>query len=218
MITTDEIAVSVPAKRPRGRVSKINRDAALQAAMFHFWDAGYEASSISRLTGVMGITLAMLYTAFKSKDLLFAEAIERYNGEYGGLLQQAIREEPTAYLAIERWLNEAAMQFVQPTHPKGCMIVTVGTYCGDASESVCRILKRRRSREATRAMRCIKTAIEHGELHTEVDACALAKFYATVYQGMSIRARDGAHMAELAETVRNAMKAWPGAGAFKLAA
>ena len=204
-------AVVEPAKvrKPRGRPLSFDRDAALETAMHVFWERGYEAASISDLTTAMGITPPSLYTAFGDKEQLFLEAIERYALGYGSISARALREEPTARGAIERWLTEAANELTEPCHPKGCMVVMAATNCSAAAERVQNALCTRRAEAIAGVGRRIQGGIDSGELPGDTDATDLANFYAAVYQGMSLQAKDGATHEALMATVRTAMRAWP---------
>jgi len=201
---------SAKARKPRGRPLSFDRDAALESAMRVFWERGYEAASVSDLTAAMGITPPSLYTAFGDKEQLFLEAIERYALGYGSISARALSEEPTARAAIERWLHEAARELTEPCHPKGCMVVMAATNCSAAAERVQAALAHRRADTIADVERRIQGAIDDGELPPETDAQDLATFYGTVYQGMSMQAKDGASCEALEATVRAAMRAWPG--------
>src|ERR1700677_1900881 len=89
--------------RPRG----FDRDQALATAMRLFWERGYEDTSISDLTRAMGIGPPSLYAAFGDKECLFNEAVECYASGPGALVAPAMTE-PTARMAIERVLRDAA--------------------------------------------------------------------------------------------------------------
>ena len=67
---------------------------------------------------------------------------------------------------------------------------------------------RRRKREQLLRER-IQQGIEAGELPSGTRAAPLAKFYATVFQGMALQAADGASRAELEAVAKRAMAAWP---------
>ena len=207
-----EASTAAPSKaprKPRGRPLSFDRDAALETAMHVFWERGYEAASISDLTSAMGITPPSLYTAFGDKEQLFLEAIERYALGYGSAGARALDEEPTARGAIERWLLEAANELTQPCHPKGCMVVMAATNCSAAAERVQDALLLRRTEAIASVGRRIQGGIEAGELPADTDAQDLANFYATIYQGMSMQAKDGATHESLMATVRTAMRSWP---------
>jgi TetR/AcrR family transcriptional regulator, copper-responsive repressor len=197
------------ARKPRGRPLSFDRDAALETAMHVFWERGYEAASISDLTSAMRITPPSLYTAFGDKEQLFLEAIERYALGYGSAGARALDEEPTARGAIERWLLEAANELTQPCHPKGCMVVMAATNCSAAAERVQDALLLRRTEAIANVGRRIQGGIDSGELPPDTDAKDLANFYATIYQGMSMQAKDGATHESLLATVRTAMRSWP---------
>jgi AcrR family transcriptional regulator len=47
-----------------------------------FWEHGYDATSISLLTGALGIGAPSLYAAFGDKETLFTEALELYLRTY----------------------------------------------------------------------------------------------------------------------------------------
>jgi AcrR family transcriptional regulator len=208
-VAVAEPAAAKPPRKPRGRPLSFDRDAALEAAMHVFWERGYEAASVADLTSAMGITPPSLYTAFGDKEQLFLEAIERYALGYGSISARALREEPTARGAIERWLVEAAKELTEPCHPKGCMVVMAATNCSAAAERVQDALMLRRSEAIANVGRRIQEAIDSGELPADTDAAELANFYAAVYQGMSMQAKDGATREGLLRTVRAAMRAWP---------
>ena len=177
--------------------------------MHVFWERGYEAASISDLTAAMGITPPSLYTAFGDKEKLFLEAIERYALGPGSAGPRALAEEPTAHGAIERWLLEAADELTRPCHPRGCMVVMATTNCSVAAEHVQTALAKRRAAAMASLKGRLQHGIDAGELPPDTDAKALANFYSTVYQGMSMQAKDGASRASLLATVETAMRAWP---------
>ena len=195
--------------KPRGRPLSFDRDTALEQAMHVFWQRGYEAASITELTTAMGITAPSLYTAFGDKERLFLEAIERYVTGPGGGYPRALEEEPTAYLAIKRCLEEAAEELTRPCHPPGCMVTMAATNCSVASAHIQAALAKRRA-ASDAGVRCrIEHGIRDGELPADTDAAELAGFYATVFRGMSIQATDGASRENLMATAAAAMRAWP---------
>jgi AcrR family transcriptional regulator len=209
VVDAPECRQAAKPRKPRGRPLSFDRDAALETAMHVFWERGYEAASIADLTSAMGITPPSLYTAFGDKEQLFLEAIERYALGYGSAGVRALNEEPTARGAIERWLLEAASELTQPCHPKGCMVVMAATNCSAAAERVQDALLLRRTEAIANVGRRIQGGIDNGELPPDTDAKDLANFYATIYQGMSMQAKDGATHESLVATVRTAMRSWP---------
>src|SRR4051794_37478008 len=102
------------APRPRGRPRSFDRETALEKALLAFWEHGYEATSVSDLTRVMGIGAPSLYAAFGDKRALFDEVVTVYTTRYGSRGDRALAEEPTARAAVERTLREAAADYTAP--------------------------------------------------------------------------------------------------------
>lgn len=198
----------VIAKRPRGRPRAFCRDAALDAAMRLFWRHGYDATPVSALTEAMGVTPPQLYAAFGDKRRLFEAAVDRYQAEAGAFAAAALAR-PTAREAVAALLREAAGALTAPGRPAGCFCVLGALNCGPDSARVEADLKRRRAESEGAIRRRIEAGLGSGELPAGTDAGALAKFYAGVFQGMSLQARDGASRAELEQVAERAMAAWP---------
>ncbi|AXK31502.1 TetR/AcrR family transcriptional regulator [Streptomyces armeniacus] len=195
------------ATKQRGRPRSFDRETALEKALRAFWEDGYEATSISDLTRVMGIGAPSLYAAFGDKKTLFEEVIESYIQEYGGFIDRALAEEPTARDAMERVLCDAAVEYTQPGRPPGCLIVSAATNCssGEVAES----LRLMREQNVRLFERRIRAGVASGELPEEADPDSLARYVGAVMQGMSQQARDGAGRAELEAVAGVAMRAWP---------
>ncbi|HZG04457.1 MAG TPA: TetR/AcrR family transcriptional regulator [Streptomyces sp.] len=197
------------ATRQRGRPRSFDRDTALEKALRTFWEHGYEATSIADLTRAMGIAAPSLYAAFGDKKTLFEEVVEAYVRQYGGFIGRALAEEPTARGAIGRVLREAAVEYTEPGRPPGCLVINAAVNATPASAEVTEALRAMRE-ENTRAFASrIRAGVAAGELPEDTDALALARFTASVLQGMSQQARDGVGREELEAVAATAMRVWP---------
>jgi AcrR family transcriptional regulator len=192
----------------RGRPRSFDRQQALTSAMEVFWIRGYEAASISDLTEAMGIASPSLYAAFGSKEGLFHEAVELYGRTEGPALWDAVEAAPTAREGIEGFLAATARAFSRPGKPRGCLVTLSAINLVSASPSVCDAMRRERGRGQRGLEARLQRAMAEGELPASLDAGAVAAFYLTVQQGMSIQARDGASRETLEQVVRGAMAAW----------
>lgn len=193
----------------RGRPRSFDRDAALDAAMRLFWTKGYEATSIADLTAAMGIGSPSLYAAFGSKEGLFNAAIDRFEDTEGAILSAAMDSAPTAREFIVAYLRESAKSFVQEGRPPGCMMTLAAVNVVGASEITCAALRARRAATVARFVDRLEQARAIGEIGPDADSAAIATFYVTVQQGMSIQARDGAPTETLLAVADGAMAAWP---------
>jgi TetR/AcrR family transcriptional regulator, copper-responsive repressor len=195
-------------EKPRGRPRSFDRDKALERAMHVFWKQGYEATSLNDLTRAMRINPPSLYAAFGDKEHLYLEALERYQRSRLASVTKWLDEEPTAKAAVARLLTEAAGLLVRSGAPRGSMLVLSAMNCADASLQS-RLAQRRASGRAILKAR-IDRGVHEGELPPATDNAALTDFYMTVFQGMSVQARDGATRKSLLATAEAAMRAWPG--------
>lgn len=192
----------------RGRPRSFDRDEALGRAMEVFWAKGYDGASISELTAAMGINAPSLYAAFGSKEALFREAVALYTATVGPEIWTSIPEAPTAREAMERFLTLTAEAYTSPGHPQGCLIVLGALHPSGSNAAVCEVLREHRAENVETLRARLERAVEEGELHEGVDCQAVATFYATVQQGMSIQARDGASREALMAVADYAMAAW----------
>ncbi|MBP7701361.1 MAG: TetR/AcrR family transcriptional regulator [Phenylobacterium sp.] len=192
----------------RGRPRSFDRDAALRWAMEVFWVKGYEGASISDLTGAMGIGSPSLYAAFGSKEALFREAIDLYGRIEGPEIWDVVENAPDARAAVAGFLTATAHSFSRPGKPRGCMVVLSQLNATEASASVCAALRENRAQGQSGLEARLRRAVDDGELPPSVDVAALAAFYLTVQQGMSIQARDGASEDKLLSVAKGAMAAW----------
>jgi AcrR family transcriptional regulator len=190
--------------RPRG----FDRDQALEAALMEFWRHGYEATSIATLTKAMGINPPSLYAAFGDKRKLFSAAVERYAETHGDYGARALGQ-PTARGVVETMLRLAAAEYTEAGHPPGCLVIDGATNTSEASQDVAEELRGYREGTKQAIAERISADVEAGALPPETDAAGLATFYATVIQGMSTQARDGASEAELQRVADVALAAWP---------
>lgn len=192
----------------RGRPRGFDRDAALHRAMEVFWERGYEGTSLADLTATLGINSPSLYAAFGSKEALFREAVALYAQTAGAGPATALREQPTARVAVEHMLRDNAKAYTNPDNPRGCMIVLAATVCAPRNDPVREYLAAVRRSDLAALQARLDRAVEEGDLPQDADTAALAAFYTTVSHGMAIHARDGASREFLENIVDAAMAAW----------
>jgi AcrR family transcriptional regulator len=195
-----EKAAKNPAK-PRGRPLEFNQDEALDKALKVFWARGYEGASMAELTEAIGINKPSIYAAFGNKEELFRKALARYTTGPVAFVGEAMKE-PTAKLAVEKLLTQAADFFSDKNTPNGCMIVQGALTCGQE------LIAYRAYFEFSINKR-LDLGKEQGDLPQDTSTKQLAKYIATIHQGMSVQATSGATREELKAIVEMAIKNWP---------
>ncbi len=191
----------------RPRAFCVNR--ALDRALQVFWEKGYEGASLSDLTGAMGINRPSLYAAYGNKEALFRKALGRYMESADAFVAGHLAR-PTARAGIESLLYASADGLTCPDNPQGCLMVRCNLAGTEAAESVRRELATQRQHGETLVRRRLEQARAEGELPPDADPAELARYVATVQQGMSVQAASGATREQLRGVVRTVLAAWPG--------
>jgi AcrR family transcriptional regulator len=192
----------------RGRPRSFDKDAALARAMEVFWAKGYEGASMAELTAAMGIASPSLYAAFGSKEELFRQALALYGATEGTEIWDSVTNALTAYEAVEGFLMQTARVFTRPGKPTGCLVVLSALHATETCETVRRELIRTRAQSVEDLAERLRQGVAAGEIAPDADVRAIAGYYVTVQQGMSIQARDGATHEQLQAIARAALAAW----------
>jgi len=201
--------VEAKTKRSRGRPRIFDKGKALEAAMVLFWRQGYEGTSMAQLTRAMRVTAPSLYAAFGSKEQLYGDVLDLYVSTHAGFISRALAAPGPIRGVMEHLLLEAATQFSRSEWPPGCLAASGTLRCAQAHRVVARATAglRRRAQDAIHVR--ISIAVGQHELASDTDAAGLAAFYATVLQGMSVQAVDGATHEQLIKIGVLAVAAWP---------
>lgn len=195
-------------KRPRGRPSAFDHEKALEKALKVFWSRGYEGASMAELTEAMGINRPSIYAAFGNKEELFRKALGKYLSGPVAYVAEAMSE-PTARQVVEKFLTKSAEFLSDKNHPHGCMIVQGALTCGQGSEQIQHELIAYRHGHEEALRQRFELAQTQSDLPGEINPSELAKYIATIHQGMSVQATSGATREQLLAIVRQVLKTWP---------
>jgi AcrR family transcriptional regulator len=191
-----------------GRPRAFDIDRALDQALRVFWEKGYEGTSLSDLTKAVGINRPSLYAAFGNKEALFRKALDRYVEKTVAFVLDAINE-LTARQFAERLLHSAADMVTNPHHPPGCLTVRGALASGEEADPIRLELALRRSEGEALIRKRLDRAKTEGDLPPHANPADLARYLATVYQGMSVQAAGGATREQLRRVAKITLRAWP---------
>jgi len=183
-------------------------DQALDRALEVFWRKGYEGATLCDLTAAMGINPPSLYAAFGNKEGLFRKALDRYRDLRTAFWDEALNA-PTARAVAETLLRGTAKFLCDPCHPKGCLAVHGALASGEESDCIRKELETRRAASQNAIRERLKRAKREGDLPADADPAALARYLATIIEGMAVQAASGASRKELERVAETALRAFP---------
>jgi AcrR family transcriptional regulator len=193
----------------RGRPRTFDPDTALRQALDLFWERGYEGTSLGDLAQAMGIASASIYACFGSKEELFRQVMALYGLTSGGPPRRALREGPTTRAAVHDMLHAVADQITRPDAPHYCMLILAAPTGAVENHAVREFLADGRRGQLREIRDRLARGVSDGDFAAPPASLdGIARYYATVVQGLSIQARDGATRAELEAVITCAMAAW----------
>ena len=196
-----------------GRPRTFDRQAAVEQAMFLFWQHGYESTSLSQLKAALGggISAPSFYATFGSKEALFREAAQCYLASYARVTECLWDDDLAPREAVELALRQSARMQSGAGHPPGCM-VALGSMSAPTAEHALVAAPLTASRARTRAgfVRCVERAVAAGDLPADTDAGALGAVFDGFLSGVSIMARDGVGHAVFDAAISALMRVWQG--------
>jgi len=196
-------------KRQRGRPPSFNHDEALDKALQVFWSHGYEGASMAELTAAMGMNKPSIYAAFGNKEELFRQALNKYLNGPVSYIKEAMAQ-PTSKEAVEMLLTKSAELLCGCDSPRGCMIVQGALTVGQTGEIIKQELVSYRQGFESMLKKRFDQAKKESDLAKNVDTAKLAKYVATLHQGISVQASSGANKKELLGVVQMVIENWPG--------
>ena len=194
---------------PKGRPREFDVDEALTAALRVFWRRGYEGASMAELTAEMGIAKPSLYAAFGNKEELFKKALDLYEREKMAYMAEALKEPTSRAMAAKLLMGALEMQ-TSSCDPKGCLGVISAVACGPEAATIRECVIERQESVRRIVIARLEDFKKEGDLPSDIDTEALARYMTAVLQGLSVQAGAGASKTELKSLVDMAMRTWPG--------
>ncbi|AFL86757.1 transcriptional regulator [Terriglobus roseus DSM 18391] len=196
-----------------GRPREFDIDTAIKTATELFWRKGYEGTSLTDLTGAMGITAPSFYFAFGNKEKLFRVVIEQYHEKQLELLESALRE-PTVRGVAEKFLYGYADVLTGPSHAPGCLALNSSLPSAE-DDAVRAWLADLRGELTIRLRKRFAKARGTVELPMNAEPDALARYIAVTASGLAVEAQSGAKRKDLHSTIAVALSAWPSADVLR---
>lgn len=128
--------------RPR----QFDEHVALDVAMNHFWEKGYERTTVRDLSDQMGITLSSFFNTFGDKRSVFERALQLYILKAVGSATAHFDEDAPPLTLLQRFFTVLIDESLEDPDNKGCLVancvVEVGPHDAVFREVVAQVLGR----------------------------------------------------------------------------
>lgn len=187
-----------------GRPRAFDRTLALQRAKRLFWEKGFTGTQVTDLTHALGISPPSLYAAFGDKKALFHEVVALYLKEDMAIVTKMLAQ-PDVFDAFRSCLVALAKLSAGVGNPAGCLLVTGAMNYSPEDQLHMQEIGRIRSNIIVYLQARLTKAVGDSQLNQDTNVKSLALFLHSFINGMAVRAKDGASLDALIETVEFAM-------------
>jgi len=170
------------------RRKEFNPERALDNAMRLFWHAGYENTSLAGLMRAMGIARQSLYDTFGDKRSLYLKALTHYRDQTNREMQKMLDEIPSVKDGFRKLLLGMAGE-TREQHERGCLLLSANLQRDPKDAGMRDFLRDNQARVEAIFTKALQRAKDEGELSTQQDPAALARFFVVTIQGMRAMAR-----------------------------
>jgi TetR/AcrR family transcriptional repressor of nem operon len=179
--------------------------AALDAATELFWRKGYEAASMRELLDAMGIGRGSFYDTFGDKHTLFLSALDHFQEVRTSWVEEVLRGEGLD--SIEEVFRRSLDGLFQFQPPRGCLLANSAVELAPHDPDVAAKVSDYIGCTGDAFEGALVRARDRGEIPSDSDPLALARFLVNTLHGMRVLARAGADRETLEDTVRVALQA-----------
>jgi TetR/AcrR family transcriptional repressor of nem operon len=189
------------------RTKEFDPDAVLQKALELFWERGYEATSMADLVQHLGIARASIYATFGGKHDLYVKAFERYLQTRDPAVVEALSQPGPALPAVRALVEAYAEESLRDEHRRGCMVVNAAVEVMPRDPQIARRVEASWDHLETALTSALIRARAQGEISSDKDPRALARFLLVMMQGMRVLGRATPDHGRLRDATAQALAA-----------
>jgi len=187
------------------RTKDFNQDEVLAKAVTLFWHKGYNGTSMQDLVDGLGISRSSLYDTYGDKHALFVKALESYKASSSGELCNIISNTVSAKEAVKKLFEFTTRALISDQQHKGCFMVNTEVEVAPHDEQVATIICQNEQQVEDAFYHAIKKGQESGEISSEKDARALARFIFNTVKGLRVSAKSTTDESFFDDVTRTAM-------------
>lgn len=178
----------------------------LDKAIVVFSELGYPATSLGKLTEVIGLTEGSIYKAFKDKRALFLAALERYVELRAARLEQALSGAQTGFEQVRAVLELYVGYSYGVAGRRGCLVVGSAVDLASSDPEIARRVNLIFKVYEKRLVNCVQQGQEDGSIRADVDAESVGRLLVCVLQGMRVLGKTGRSREDMTGPIEQALK------------
>ncbi len=159
---------------------------AIEKARDLFWLQGYEATSIQNLVDHLGISRSSLYDTFEDKHSLFLMTLDQYGESTCSQLTAMFNQLGFSTATIEQFFKSMIDHVLSDEPRRGCFMVNSTAELAHCDTEVASRANRRRVKIEDLFYRAVANSQATGEVSTEQDPRALARFLFSAMQSIAV--------------------------------
>jgi TetR/AcrR family transcriptional regulator, transcriptional repressor for nem operon len=187
------------------RPKEFNPDDAIEKAMQVFWHKGYEATSMEDLLSAMDLNRGSLYDTFGDKRQLFLKVVDRYCTTFVGSKFSLLDQPGPALPALRRFIQGMIEGALADPQRRGCLIANTVMELSPHEKEIAGTLRQVLKMAEDTFFRVLARAKQQGELNSDKDPRALARFLTTMMQGTIVMIKAGTSADVVEQTAETAL-------------
>jgi TetR/AcrR family transcriptional regulator, transcriptional repressor for nem operon len=190
-----------------GRPLGYDPDAALDAAMYLFWEQGYEATSMNELLAAMCLSKSSLYQRFGGKKALFLLCMARYSQRMWARLRSRLDQADSGLEFVREVLLHSVTEAGANECRRGCMLMNAASEFAQQDPEIAKGVTLGFSGLRATLQLGMERGQREGDITTDQDASSLAEYLISSIAGLKTMVKGGANAQQVREVVEIILRA-----------
>ena len=186
----------------RGRPKAFDETEALTAAMYYFWEHGYDNTSLENLLLAMGIKKSSFYATFKSKEAVFSRTLELYRNQNIAFMRD-LKNKIGPKKAMLTLLELTIKELEEIGKVRGCLLINSGKECYNRYDNLSQQIHAEFNFMQDMFIEFIEEAQKVGEITSTKEARVISGRYMNTLNGLIVTIQAGASQALIDDIIEN---------------
>jgi len=193
---------SMTNKITRGRPKAFDETEALTAAMYYFWEHGYDNTSLDNLLVAMGIKKSSFYATFKSKEEVFSRTLALYRDQ-NIVFMRDLKNKIGPKKAMLTLLELTLKELQETGKVRGCLLINSGKECYNRYENLSKQVNEEFNFMQEMFIEFIEEAQKLGQIQSNKSARIISGRYMNILNGLIVTIQAGATQELIDDIVEN---------------